>query len=262
MGEQARRVFADAQAMLDRIVRERWITAHGVVAFAPAASVDHDDIAVFADESRARRLLTWHGLRQQIEKPVVDGQRRPNQALADFVAPLESGVPDWIGGFAVTTGLGIDAHERAFAEAHDDYSAIMAKALADRLAEAFAERLHERVRRELWGYAADERLDIDELIREKYRGIRPAPGYPACPEHEVKRALFDWLGAADIGMGLTDSLAMTPPASVSGFYLAHPQARYFNVGRIGGDQLRDAARRRGVDAEQAQRELSALVSGV
>ena len=259
VGEQARKVFADAQAMLDRIVRERWLTANAVVGFAPAASVDSDDIAVFDDAARTKRLFTWHGLRQQTEKPVVDGVRNPNQALADFVAPLDSGVPDWIGGFAVTTGIGGEARERAFMAAHDDYSSIMFKALADRLAEAFAEYLHERVRRDFWGYAAGESLTLEAQIREQYRGIRPAPGYPACPEHEVKRDLFDWLGAREIGMDLTESLAMTPAASVSGFYLAHPQAKYFAVGRIGEDQFADAAKRREVQPEEARRRLSPVL---
>jgi 5-methyltetrahydrofolate--homocysteine methyltransferase len=196
--------------------------------------------------------MTWHGLRQQTERPVVDGVRRPNRCLADFVAPR--GVrADHVGLFAVTTGLGVEAREQRFLEAHDDYSAILLKALADRLAEAFAERLHQRVRTEFWGYAPDERLSVEDLVAERYRGIRPAPGYPACPDHTVKRAMFRVLGADEIGMGLTDSLAMTPAASVSGFYLSHPDAAYFNVGRIGADQAEDWARRSGADPTAARR---------
>jgi 5-methyltetrahydrofolate--homocysteine methyltransferase len=192
----------------------------------------------------------------QTDRPVVDGVRRPNRCLADFVAP--KGVkPDYIGLFAVTAGIGIEKKERQFVDDHDDYSAIMLKALADRLAEAFAERLHQRVRTEFWGYAPDEALSNAQLIAEAYRGIRPAPGYPACPDHRVKRAMFDALQAGEIGMGLTENLAMTPAASVSGFYLAHPQAAYFNVGRIGEDQLADWARRMALDEAEARRGLQA-----
>jgi 5-methyltetrahydrofolate--homocysteine methyltransferase len=203
--------------------------------------------------------MHWAPLRMQSERPVVDGVRRPNRCLADFIAPRDSGVADFIGIFAVTAGLGIDKKERRFEADHDDYSAIMLKALADRLAEAFAERLHQRVRTEFWGYAPDERLGTAELVAEKYVGIRPAPGYPACPDHGVKAAMFDVLAAREIGMGLTESMAMTPAASVSGFYLSHPQATYFNVGRIGDDQLRDWARRERQELSQAQRALAALL---
>jgi len=186
---------------------------------------------------------------------VVDGVKRPNRSLADFVAPR--GVqPDYVGLFAVTAGLGIEKKERQFLDDHDDYSAIMLKALADRLAEALAERMHQRVRTEFWAYAPDEQLSPEELIAEKYRGIRPAPGYPACPDHSVKRAMFEVLGAEDIGMGLTESLAMTPAASVSGFYLAHPAATYFNVGRIGEDQVQDWAKRQAMAEADARRALS------
>ena len=187
--------------------------------------------------------------------PVVDGVKRANRSLADFIAPR--GVKaDYIGLFAVTAGLGLEKKEKQFTDDHDDYSAIMLKALADRLAEAFAERLHQRVRTEFWGYAADEQLSNEDLIAERYRGIRPAPGYPACPDHSIKRAMFEVLQATDIGMGLTDSLAMTPAASVSGFYLAHPDARYFNVGRIGDDQLQDWAVREQRDEREARRLLA------
>jgi 5-methyltetrahydrofolate--homocysteine methyltransferase len=220
--------------------------------------VDDDTIEVYADESRQQAVLRWSPLRLQTERPVVDGVKRPNRCLADFVAPR--GVrPDYVGMFAVTAGLGVEKKERQFLADHDDYSAIMLKALADRLAEAFAERLHQRVRTEFWGYAPDEALSNEELIAEKYRGIRPAPGYPACPDHRVKRQMFEVLKAAEIGMGLTESLAMTPAASVSGFYLAHPEARYFNVGRIGDDQVADWARRTGMDEGEARRALATVV---
>jgi len=253
VGAQARKVFADARAMLERIIQERWLTANAVVGFYPA-NADGDDIAVYADESRHGRLLTWYGLRQQTRKPVIDGVPRPNRALADFVAPL--GTPDYLGMFAVTAGLGMEAREALFAREHDDYGAIMLKALADRLAEAAAEMLHERVRRDLWGYAPDEHLGPEELVAEAYRGIRPAPGYPACPEHTVKRELFEVLQAPHIGMQLTETLAMHPASSVSGFYFSHPQSRYFNVGPIGRDQLADHARRRAVDVATLERWLA------
>ncbi|MFO1269896.1 MAG: vitamin B12 dependent-methionine synthase activation domain-containing protein, partial [Rubrivivax sp.] len=191
-------------------------------------------------------------------RPVVEGVKRPNRSLADFIAP-RGVAADYIGLFAVTAGIGADAKAREFAAANDDYSAITVKALADRLAEAFAERLHERVRKEFWGYAADEALANADLIAERYRGIRPAPGYPACPAHGVKRAMFDVLNAAEIGMTLTESMAMAPAASVSGFYLAHPEARYFNVGRIGEDQLTDWARREGLAIEDARRALAPVL---
>ena len=201
--------------------------------------------------------MTWHGLRQQTEKQAVevDGKMvmRPSRCLADFVAPTGE---DYVGLFAVTAGIGVEKKEKYFLDDLDDYSAIMLKALADRLAEAFAECMHQRVRKDLWSYAADESLSNTELIAEKYQGIRPAPGYPACPDHSAKRAMFDVLQCGDIGMALTESLAMTPAASVSGFYLAHPQARYFNVGRIGEDQVQDLALRQGVEVKDLQRLLA------
>jgi 5-methyltetrahydrofolate--homocysteine methyltransferase len=202
--------------------------------------------------------LRWDPLRLQTERPVVDGVKRPNRCLADHVAPRADGGgrDDWIGMFAVTAGLGIGKKERQFIDDHDDYSAIMLKALADRLAEAFAERLHQRVRTELWGYAPDEALSVEDLVAERYRGIRPAPGYPACPDHSVKREMFRVLQADEIGMSLTESLAMMPAASVSGFYLSHPDAAYFNVGRIGEDQLEDWARRQAVEPSVARRLLA------
>ena len=199
--------------------------------------------------------MTWYGLRQQTEKQVIDGVMRPSRCLADFVAP-KGVAKDYVGVFAVTAGIGIEKKEKYFLDDHDDYSAIMLKALADRLAEAFAEALHERVRKDLWGYAPHEALTTEDLIAEKYRGIRPAPGYPACPDHSVKRDMFELLQAQDIGMELTESLAMMPAASVSGFYLATPTATYFNVGKIGDDQLHDQAQRRGADVAQLQRLLA------
>jgi len=219
--------------------------------------VNDDDIEIYADESRTQVLMTWRGLRMQSERPVVDGVKRPNRCLADFVAPKSSGLADYIGLFAVTAGIGVERKEKQFQDDLDDYSAIMLKALADRLAEAFAERMHQRVRTEFWGYAPDEKLSPAELIAEAYRGIRPAPGYPACPDHAVKGEMFRVLGCDEIGMALTESLAMTPAASVSGFYLAHPQATYFNVGRIGQDQVEDLARRSARDVPALRRAFAA-----
>jgi 5-methyltetrahydrofolate--homocysteine methyltransferase len=259
VGESARRVHSDGQSMLNRLIKGRWLTANGVIGLYPANTVNDDDIEVYADESRREVLMTWRGLRMQSERPVVDGVARPNRCLADFIAPKASGKADYIGLFAVTAGIGCEKKERQFLDDHDDYSAIMLKALADRLAEAFAERMHQRVRQELWGYAADESLTNEDLIAEKYRGIRPAPGYPACPDHTVKADMFRVLQCADIGMGLTESLAMTPAASVSGFYMAHPEATYFNVGKIGDDQLKDWAERSQLDEKLVQRSLSALL---
>ncbi len=255
IGEHARQVFAEGEKMLERIVAERWLTANAVVAFFPANAVG-DDIELYKDDTRREVLFTWHGLRQQTKKPVLDGVPNPNQSLADFIAPKSSGIPDYIGAFAVTSGIGIEKREAAFQTKHDDYGSIMLKAIADRLAEAFAELMHERVRRDLWGYATGETLTSEELIKERYRGIRPAPGYPACPEHSVKRAMFAALAAGDIGMTLTENYAMHPASSVSGFYLAHPQARYFNVGRIGRDQLEDLARRKSESVADLERWLA------
>jgi 5-methyltetrahydrofolate--homocysteine methyltransferase len=258
VGSEAQRVFSDGKRLLQRLIEGRWLQASGVVALLPANTVDDDTIEVYTDETRREVALRWSPLRMQTERPVIDGVPRPNRCLADFVAPL--GVkPDWIGLFAVTAGIGIDRKVAQFEADHDDYAAIMLKALADRLAEAFAERLHQRVRTELWGYASDERLSNEQLIAEAYRGIRPAPGYPACPDHSVKRAMFDVLQAGEIGMGLTESLAMTPAASVSGFYLAHPDSTYFNVGRIGEDQLADWAARQEVDEPTARRALAPVL---
>ncbi len=252
VGEAARNVLRDGQAMLERIVQGRWLTASGVFGLWPANSVG-DDIEIYADERRDGVLATWHNLRQQNEKPAGN----PNQCLADFVAPKDSGVADYVGAFAVTAGIGADAKVRELQAKHDDYDAIMVKALADRLAEAFAELLHERVRKEHWGYAAGEGLSHAELIAEKYAGIRPAPGYPACPDHTEKADLFRLLDARrNAGIELTETYAMLPAASVSGFYLAHPQARYFAVGKVERDQVTDYAHRKGMDLGQAERWLA------
>ena len=245
VGEQARQVFADAQKMLKRLVDGRWLTANAVVGLYPAQR-QGDDIVLYTDESRTDVALTWYGLRQQTERPMTEGAYRPSRALSDFIAAPDQ-APDYVGCFAVTAGIGADAKAQAFEAAQDDYNAIMLKALADRLAEAMAEMMHHRVRTDWWGYAAGEALTNEQLIAEQYQGIRPAPGYPACPDHSVKRAMFDLLQADDIDMGLTESLAMTPAASVSGFYLAHPEATYFNVGRVGDDQITDLATRSGVE---------------
>jgi 5-methyltetrahydrofolate--homocysteine methyltransferase len=258
VGTEAQRVFSDGKRMLQRLIEGRWLQAAGVVALLPANTVDDDTIEVYTDETRSQVALRWSPLRMQSVRPVIDGVPRPNRCLADFVAPRGT-KPDWVGLFAVTAGLGVDRKVAQFEADHDDYGAIMLKALADRLAEAFAERLHQRVRTELWGYAVDEQLSNEELIAEKYRGIRPAPGYPACPDHSVKRDMFELLQAGEIGMGLTESLAMTPAASVSGFYLAHPAATYFNVGRIGEDQLADWAARQALDEAAARRALAPVL---
>ena len=255
VGEEATRVFSDGKRLLQRLIEGRWLQANGVISLLPANTVDDDVIEVYADESRQQVLLRWQPLRMQTERPVVDGVKRPNRSLADFIAPKGTKA-DYIGLFAVTAGLGAEKKEAQFQAEHDDYSSIMFKALADRLAEAFAEQLHSRVRKELWAYAADEALDNAALIAEQYRGIRPAPGYPACPDHLIKRAMFNALDAADIGMGLTESMAMTPAASVSGFYLAHPEATYFNVGHIGADQVADFARQQSLPEAAARRALA------
>ncbi|CAB3678495.1 Methionine synthase [Paraburkholderia graminis C4D1M] len=259
VGESARRVFSDGKSMLARLIQGRWLQANGVIALLPANTVNDDDIEIYTDDSRSEVALTWRNLRQQSVRPVVDGVMRPNRSLADFIAPKDSGVADYIGMFAVTAGLGVDVKEKQFEKDHDDYSAIMLKALADRFAEAFAEALHARVRRDLWGYASNETLANDELIAEKYRGIRPAPGYPACPDHLVKRDMFDVLQANEIGMTVTESLAMLPAASVSGFYLAHPDSTYFSVGKIGQDQLEDYAQRMSLSKADAERALAPLL---
>ncbi len=274
VGAQARELYADARAMLDRIIAERWLQAKAVVGFWPAtrngddvvvppagaasaATVNAVTSAIAVDAEAAPTGVRLHFLRQQADKPVGD---RANLCLADFIAPSSSGRQDWIGGFAVTAGHGIDAYVARFEAEHDDYSAILLKALADRLAEALAERMHERVRRELWGYAAGESLDNDALIRERYRGIRPAPGYPACPDHTEKATLFALLDAErHTGIRLTENFAMTPTAAVSGWYFAHPDSQYFVVGRVGRDQVEDYARRKGWDVHEAERWLAPIL---
>ncbi len=248
VGRQARDLYRDARAMLDRIIAEKWLTARGVFGLWPAGSVG-DDVILRHDEGETR----LHFLRQQVDKPV----ERPDFCLADFIAPQDSGKQDWIGMFAVTAGIGIEPHLERFQADHDDYNAILLKALADRLAEAFAERLHQRVRKEFWGYDADESLDNEALIAEKYRGIRPAPGYPACPEHSEKATLFRLLDAGrNAGMTLTESFAMLPTAAVSGYYFSHPRSQYFVVGRVSKEQAQDYARRKGVELAQVERWLA------
>ncbi|WP_292937142.1 methionine synthase [Noviherbaspirillum sp.] len=256
VGEQARKVFEEGQALLKKVIEGRWLTANGVIALLPANTVNDDDIEIYTDETRTKVAFTYYGARQQTVKPVIDGVARPNQCLADFIAPKSSGIADYIGLFAVTAGIGIEKHEKRFLDEHDDYSSIMLKSLADRLAEAFAEHLHERVRKDFWGYAADETLSNEELIKEAYKGIRPAPGYPACPEHTVKGDMFKLLQCDEIGMQVTESFAMHPGASVSGFYFAHPKSKYFSVGKIGTDQVNDMAARRGVSKDDIERWLA------
>ncbi len=255
VGEQARKLLDEGQAMLRKIIDGRWLTANGVVAFYPANTVHGEDIEVYTDDTRTKVLFTWRNLRQQgVKREGVD-----NKCLADYIAPKSSGVKDYIGLFAVTGGLGIEKYEQMFQNDNDDYSVIMLKALADRFAEGFAECLHARVRTDLWGYVPDEALDNPSLIAEKYQGIRPAPGYPACPEHVVKRDMFQVLQAQSIGMELTDSFAMYPASSVSGFYLSHPQSQYFNVGNIGEDQFNDYVQRSGRNEDDVRRTLASVL---
>jgi 5-methyltetrahydrofolate--homocysteine methyltransferase len=256
VGEVARNLFSEAQAMLAKIIEEKWLTASGVIGLFPANTVNGDDIEIYRDDSRGEVAMVLHNLRQQMVKPAD----RHNWCLADFIAPRESGVKDYIGAFAVTTGIGIDRIVKKFEAERDDYNSIMVKALADRLAEAFAEHVHARVRREFWGYARDEGLSNEEMIEEKYRGIRPAPGYPACPDHTEKGALFELLRAEEsAGIELTESYAMLPAAAVSGFYFSHPESAYFAVGKIDRDQLEDYARRKGWDIATAETWLAPLL---
>lgn len=257
VGEHATHLFNDAKKMLQQIVDEKWLKARAVIGLFPANSVGDDDIEVYTDDSRSEVRMTLHSLRQQSEKP----PGRPNAALADFIAPKDSGVEDYIGAFAVTAGIGIDDHIARFEEDHDDYNSIMLKALADRLAEALAERMHERVRKEFWGFKSDEQLDNEALIDEKYQGIRPAPGYPACPDHTEKGLLWELLDVEQrIGMTLTESYAMLPTAAVSGFYFAHPESRYFGLGKITEDQVKDYAARKNWDLPMAERWLAPALS--
>ncbi len=257
VGEVARTLFAEAQEMLLKIIDEKWLGANAVFGLFPANSANDDDIEIYTDETRSKVAITWHNLRQQTKKPADV----PNYCLADFIAPKTSGVADYIGGFAVTAGVGIDERVEAFEKNNDDYSAIMLKALADRLAEAFAELLHARVRREFWGHAADETLGNEELIDEKYSGVRPAPGYPACPEHTEKGPLFDLLQVPiNAGITITDSYAMLPTAAVSGFYFSHPQSKYFAIGKINKDQVESYAQRKGWTVEEAERWLAPVLN--
>ena len=260
VGETASKVYEEGLALLKKVIDGRWLTANGVVALLPANSVNDDDIEIYTDETRTEVAFTYYGVRQQTVKPVIDGVARPNQCLADFIAPKTSGIADYIGLFAVTTGIGIEKYEKRFEDAHDDYSSIMLKSLADRLAEAFAEQMHERVRTDLWGTTPDETLSNAEMIKEQYLGIRPAPGYPACPEHTVKQEMFTLLQCADIGMQVTESHAMFPGASVAGFYFGHRQSKYFSVGKIGDDQVKDMAARRGASREDVERWLAPNLS--
>jgi 5-methyltetrahydrofolate--homocysteine methyltransferase len=257
VGEAARNLFADAQLMLKRIIEERWLTANAVIGLFPANSVGSDDVELYSDESRTEIAATFHFLRQQIVKP----EDRANHCLADLVAPKQTGVRDYLGCFAVTAGIGIEARIQAYEEQHNDYDAIMLKALADRLAEAFAELMHLRMRKEFWGYAQAETLGLEQLINEEYRGIRPAPGYPACPDHTEKGTLFHLLHAAEnAGITLTESFAMVPTAAVSGFYFSHPESRYFAVGKIDRDQAQDYALRKGMPLEAVERWLAPALS--
>ncbi|HEX3440556.1 MAG TPA: vitamin B12 dependent-methionine synthase activation domain-containing protein, partial [Pseudolabrys sp.] len=255
VGEAARSLYEDARAMLDKIVAERWFKANATIGFWPV-NAQGEDIIVFADEARTKIVAKLHTLRQQLSKR----EGRANSALSDFVAPRDSGLADYIGGFTVTAGIGEDEIADRFKRANDDYSAIMVKALADRLAEAFAERLHQRVRKEFWGYAADETLTNAELIGEGYRGIRPAPGYPAQPDHTEKGTLFELLQSERIGVKLTESYAMWPGAAVCGLYFSHPDSAYFGVGKIERDQVEDYARRKGWSVEEAQRWLAPILN--
>jgi 5-methyltetrahydrofolate--homocysteine methyltransferase len=253
VGEHARHLFDDAQKMLKAIIEENWLQAKAVVGFFPANQIGDDDIELYTDNSRNEVLTTLHHLRQQNQKP----PGRPNQCLADFVAPKDTGLKDYLGAFAVTAGLGIEEHVQRFEADHDDYHAIMLKALADRLAEAYAELLHEKVRKEYWGYASDEALSNQELIKEAYKGIRPAPGYPACPEHTEKALLWKLIDpVSNANISLTEHFAMMPTASVSGWYFSHPESKYFGVGKINRDQVEDYARRKRMTVEEAERWLA------
>jgi 5-methyltetrahydrofolate--homocysteine methyltransferase len=256
IGKEATQLYKDANDMLKRIVNEKWLQARAVIGFFPANTVNDDDIELYSDDSRNEVRTVFHTLRQQISRR----NNAPNLALADYIAPKDSGVADHIGAFAVTTGIGIDKKVAEFEADHDDYNSILLKALADRLAEAFAERMHERVRREFWGYASAENLSNEELIKEEYRGIRPAPGYPACPDHTEKAVLWELIDpAGNAGITITESYAMLPTASVSGMYFAHPEARYFGTGKIGRDQVKDYARRKGIEVSEVERWLASVL---
>ena len=257
VGEQATSLFEDAQEMLAKIEKENWLTAKAVIGIWPANSNGKDDVFTYSNESRTEVADTFYSLRQQTQK----AKQLPNFSLADFIAPAETGLQDYIGGFVVTAGLGIEKYVKQFQENLDDYNAILLKALADRLAEAFAELMHKKVREELWGYASNEGLENEELINEKYQGIRPAPGYPACPDHTEKTTLFAKLNATqEIGVQLTESMAMYPAASVSGFYYAHPQSKYFGLGKIEMDQVKSIAERKGMELDVMKKWLNPVVN--
>jgi len=265
VGEAATKLFAEGQALLKKIIEGRWLSVNGVVSLLPANSVNDDDIEIYKDDTRSEVAFTYYGMRQQTVKPVIEGVPRPNQCLADFIAPKmldgkPSGIADYIGMFAVTGGIGIEKHLKRFEDNHDDFGSIMLKSLADRLAEASAEYLHEWVRKDLWGYVPAESLTKEELIKEGYQGIRPAPGYPACPDHTVKPDMFKMMQCDEIGMQLTESFAMFPGASVSGFYFAHAESKYFSVDKIAEDQLNDMAQRRGLTREYLERWLAPNLS--
>jgi 5-methyltetrahydrofolate--homocysteine methyltransferase len=255
VGSEATKLFKDAQSMLKKIVDEKWLTARAVIGFFPANSVG-DDIELYADDDRNEVQTVLHHLRQQLAKT----KERPNMCLSDFVAPKDSGKNDYIGSFAVTTGIGIEKHIEQFEKQHDDYNSILLKALADRLAEAFAERMHERVRKEFWAYATDESIGSDDLIAESYQGIRPAPGYPACPDHTEKQSLWDLIKPdQNAGIEITESYAMLPAAAVSGWYFSHPESKYFGTGKIHKDQIEDYAQRKGIEVSIIERWLSSVL---
>ena len=252
VGREAKKLFDDARDLLDKVIKEKWIKAKAVIGLWPA-NATNDDIEIYTDNSRKKTLGTFHCLRQQFEK--TGGQ--PYLSLSDFTAPKDSGVEDYFGGFAVTTGLGLEKWTAKFEKDHDDYNSILIKALADRLAEALAERMHERIRKEFWGYAKDENLDSSSILQEKYQGIRPAPGYPACPDHTEKKLLFELLHATEsAGIALTESYAMYPASSVCGLYFSHKDSKYFGLGKIGNDQVREYAQRKEMDVKTIEKWLA------
>ena len=257
VGTEAKKLFDDANKLLDKVINEKLLAANGVVGLFPANSVGVDDIEIYTDETRTGVKRVLHTIRQQVQKST----KEPNIALADFIAPKETGIEDYLGMFAVTAGIGIEKLVEQFEKEHDDYNSIMIKALADRLAEAFAEHLHELVRKDYWGYAFDENFSAEDLVKEKYVGIRPAPGYPAQPDHTEKPIIFSLLDAEkNTGIKLTESIAMYPAASVSGLYFSHPEAKYFTVGKIGKDQVLDYHRRKGMSVDEIERWLSPILN--
>jgi 5-methyltetrahydrofolate--homocysteine methyltransferase len=256
VGEEARRLYDDAQEMLDEIISEQALEARGAIFLYPAARRDGDSIEMYTDESRTTVLARWHTLRQQKKKETLDYYL----SLSDFIADRDSGINDYIGGFCTNAGFGLDEYVRRFKADGDDYREILAKIMADRLAEAFAERLHEEVRTTWWGYAPDEKLSNNELFAVRYQGIRPAPGYPPCPDHQDKALLFSLLRADELDMGLTESYMMVPAAATSGFYFSHPQSQYFGVGKLQRDQVEDWARRKGLTVQEAERWLQTVLA--